>query len=420
MVAKISHGTSLYGALAYNYDKVTAGTAEILSGNRMISDRLGLPSEDIRLALLSFENYLLANRNTEKPVLHISLSPAPEDRLTDGQLVELAERYMQKMGYGNQPYIAYKHADTHNAHIHIVSVCVDGQGKKISDAYEHRRSMTACRELETDFGLRNGADTERRNPKAELRKVDASLGDVRHQVGNTLKAVLESYRFQTFGEYSALLSTLNIEARQVRGDYMGTPYTGIIYSATDDRGKVVSPPIKSARFGKRFGNTGLSERMLRHTQDFKEGRWAPAISGKVVWAMRNAKSEQEFRELLKQEHIDVVFRRNNTGRIYGVTFIDHERREAFNGSRMGKEFSANVFNGLVCWWEGIPWQKRQQSGPEELWKRYGHRMEEGSALEQAAGIFSFDANPAVDYEEEAFRRRMKRKKKPQKRKSRGI
>lgn len=53
MVAKISHGMSLYGALAYNYEKVAAGTAEILSGNRMISDRLGLPSEDIRLALLS-------------------------------------------------------------------------------------------------------------------------------------------------------------------------------------------------------------------------------------------------------------------------------------------------------------------------------------------------------------------------------
>ena len=102
MVAKISHGMSLYGALAYNYEKVAAGTAEILSGNRMISDRLGLPSEDMRLASLSFENYLLANRNTEKPVLHISLSPAPEDRLTDGRLAELAERYMQKMGYGNR------------------------------------------------------------------------------------------------------------------------------------------------------------------------------------------------------------------------------------------------------------------------------------------------------------------------------
>lgn len=167
MVAKISHGTSLYGALAYNYGKVAAGTAEILSGNRMISDRLGLPGTDIRLALLSFENYLLANRNTEKPVLHIALSPAPEDRLTDVQLEELAARYMEKMGYGDQPYIVYRHGDTHNTHIHIVSVCVDGEGRKISDAYEHRRSMAACRELETDFGLRNGADTEKRDLKAE-------------------------------------------------------------------------------------------------------------------------------------------------------------------------------------------------------------------------------------------------------------
>ena len=290
MVAKISHGMNLYGALAYNHDKVAAGTAEILSGSRMISDRLGLPSEDIRLALLSFENYLLANRNTEKPVLHISLSPAPEDRLSHTQLEELAARYMEKMGYGDQPYIAYKHADTHNTHIHIVSVCVDEQGKKISDAYEHRRSMTACRELETDFGLRNGADTERRNPKAELRKVDASLGDVRHQVGNTLKAVLESYRFQTFGEYNALLSTLNIEAKQVRGEYNGTPYTGIVYSATDDTGKVVSPPFKSSRFGKRFGNEQLEKRMLMNLKALKDEKWAPSIQADIVRALRQADS----------------------------------------------------------------------------------------------------------------------------------
>ena len=337
MVAKISHGTSLYGALAYNYDKVTAGTAEILSGNRMISDRLGLPSEDIRLALLSFENYLLANRNTEKPVLHISLSPAPEDRLTDGQLVELAERYMQKMGYGNQPYIAYKHADTHNAHIHIVSVCVDGQGKKISDAYEHRRSMTACRELETDFGLRNSTDMEERNLKAELKKVKASEGDIRHQIGNTLKAVLGSYRFQTFGEYSAVLSTFNIEARQVRGEFKGQPYTGIIYSATDDSGKVVSPPFKSSRFGKRFGNERLEKKMFSHTTDFKDGKWASAIHAQVAYVMRHARSREELTGLLKKARIDVIFRENEQGRIYGVTFIDHNRREVFNGSRMGKE-----------------------------------------------------------------------------------
>ena len=418
MVAKISHGMSLYGALAYNYEKVAAGTAEILSGSRMISDRLGLPSKDIRLALLSFENYLLANRNTEKPVLHISLSPAPEDRLTDERLAELAERYMQKMGYGNQPYITYKHADTHNTHIHIVSVCVDEQGKKISDAYEHRRSMTACRELEADFGLRNGVDMEKRNPKAELRKVDASLGDVRHQVGNTLKAVLENYRFQTFGEYSALLSTLNIEAKQVRGEYNGVSYTGIVYSATDDTGKVVSPPFKSSRFGKRFGNERLEKRMLMNLKALKDGKWTPSIQGDIARALRQADSRKRFVELLGQNRIDVVFRENERGRIYGVTFIDHNRREVFNGSRMGKEFSANVFNDYFKWLDGTPERERGGHSATELWQHHRYKEGQESALELAAGILSMENNPR-DYEEEAFARRMKKKKKAR-RKSRGI
>lgn len=409
---------SLYGALAYNYDKVAAGTAEILSGSRMISDRLGLPSEDIRLALLSFENYLLANRNTEKPVLHISLSPAPEDRLTDEQLAELAERYMQKMGYGNQPYITYKHTDTHNTHIHIVSVCVDEQGKKISDAYEHRRSMTACRELEADFGLRNGVDMEKRNPKAELRKVDASLGDVRHQVGNTLKAVLESYRFQTFGEYSALLSTLNIEAKQVRGEYNGVSYTGIVYSTTDDTGKVVSPPFKSSRFGKRFSNERLEKRMLMNLKALKDGKWTPSIQGDIVRALRQADSRKRFVELLGQNRIDVVFRENERGRIYGVTFIDHNRREVFNGSRMGKEFSANVFNDYFKWLDGTPEKERGRHSAIKLWQHHRYKDGQESALELAAGILSMETNPR-DYEEEAFARRMKKKKKAR-RKSRGI
>lgn len=420
MVAKISHGASLYGALAYNYRKVMEGTAEILSGNRMITDRLGQPSEDMRLTLLSFENYLLANRNTEKPVLHIALSPAPEDRLTDTQLEELAARYMERMGYGNQPYIVYKHGDTNNTHIHIVSVCVDENGRKISDSYEHRRSMTACRELETDFGLRNGADMEERNLRAELKKVDVAVGDVRRQIGNTLKAVLESYRFRTFGEYSALLSTLNIEAKQVKGEYKGKPYTGIVYSATDDRGRVVSPPFKSSRFGKRFGSEWLEKRMLTHTKDFKDGKWAPAIRRQVAEGMRLARSRDELVRMLGKDRIGVVFRENEAGRIYGVTFIDHNRREAFNGSRMGKEFSANVFNELFRWRDGIPDKELREHTGGELWQSYRHKVENGSALEQAAGILSMETNPTVDYEEEAFRRRMKRKKRPAKRKSRGI
>jgi hypothetical protein len=85
MVAKINHGASLYGAVIYNLEKVNEGTARIISGNRMITDITGNPENIMRQTLLSFESYLAANRNTRKPVLHISLNPSPDDRLSDEQ-----------------------------------------------------------------------------------------------------------------------------------------------------------------------------------------------------------------------------------------------------------------------------------------------------------------------------------------------
>ena len=50
--------------------------------------------------------YLEANR-LEQPntVFHVSLNPSPEDKLTDEQFREIAREYMERMGYGNQPYI---------------------------------------------------------------------------------------------------------------------------------------------------------------------------------------------------------------------------------------------------------------------------------------------------------------------------
>ena len=419
MVAKISRGSSLYGALVYNYNKVERGVAEILSGNRIISDRLGQPSADIRLALLSFDDYLSANRNTKKPVLHIAISPAPEDKLTDGQLEELAARYMEMMGYGGQPYIAFKHGDSHNTHIHIVSVCVDGEGRKISDRYEHRRSMAACRDIERTFGLRNGAELHD-SPKTELKKVNVSEGDVRHQVANTLKAVLESYRFQSFGEYSAVLSTLNVEARQVKGEYGGRPYVGVVYTATDDMGKPVGATYKSSRFGKRFGDEGLKKRMQRHTADFKAGKWRPSVQRQVAEAMRSARSRGEFTAMLAAQGVGVVFHENEDGRIYGVTFIDHGRREAFNGSRLGKEYSANVFDRLFKSWENDG--RNDVAGHSLTGNRYWQQSKsgDGNIIEQAVGALSLETNPATDYEEEMFRRRMNRKKKPGKRRLRGI
>ncbi len=136
MVAKINRGASLYGAVIYNQQKVNEATARIIAGNRMITDSVYDPNRIVRQTMFAFESYLAANRNTEKPILHISLNPTLDDNLTDSQFAELARAYMQKMGYDNQPYIVYLHEDIDRRHIHIVSTCVNENGEKIDDAYE--------------------------------------------------------------------------------------------------------------------------------------------------------------------------------------------------------------------------------------------------------------------------------------------
>ncbi len=417
MVAKINRGASLYGAIIYNQQKVNEDTARIIAGNRMITDSLYDPDRIVRQTMFAFESYLAANRNTEKPILHISLNPTLDDNLTDSQFADLARAYMQKMGYGNQPYIVYLHEDIDRRHIHIVSTCVNENGEKIGDAYEWNRSMKACRELEQMFGLKQIADKRKELLEPYLKKANYTHGDVKQQVSNILKSVFTSYRFQSFGEYSAMLSCFNIEAKQVKGEFDGKPYSGIIYTMTDDNGKPICTPIKSSLIGKRFGFEGVEKRIAYNAQEFRAKKWQPKIRNDVALAMHGCRgNREEFVRLLGSKGIDVVFRENDAGRIYGVTFIDHHNREVYNGSRLGKEFSANNFEKLFNSQGDIPWADMPQ-GFSESHSLSSADLESG--LEQAFGIFSFDA-PANDPQEEMLAKQYQKKKKKKKRRSRGI
>jgi hypothetical protein len=419
MVAKINRGASLFGAVMYNQEKVNEGTARIISGNRMMTDITQNPENVMRQTLVSFENYLLANRKTEKPVLHISLNPSPEDNLSEDQFASLAKDYMEKMGYGDQPYIVYIHEDIDRRHIHIVSTCVDENGKKINDSYEHRRSMDACRELETKYSLKPVADIKKEQDAPYLKKVDYLKGDVKRQIANTLKSISD-YKFQTFGEYNALLSCFNIEVKTVKGvELSGKEFNGIVYSATDNTGKAVSNPFKSSLFGKSFGHAGLNRRMMRYEREFKEKKFSPNINAIVANAMRTTRNKQEFLKNLSDKGIDAVFRTNEAGRIYGVTFIDHNNKEVYNGSRLGKEFSANVFEHLFNEPEAEPrFPKQDDDGMTVKNSLAGDFSLSSfgleSVIEQAFGLFDFTEN-YPDSEDEYLAQRRKKKKKKQQR-----
>lgn len=146
MIAKIGKGENLYGAISYNQKKIDSENGQVLLLNK-IPETLD-NTYSANYLHQCFEPYLSANIRTEKPVRHISLNPDPKDKVSDAQFMEMAQEYMERMGYGKQPYIVYKHTDTSRTHIHIVTICVGIDGKKIKDSYDHPQSMAICRDLE--------------------------------------------------------------------------------------------------------------------------------------------------------------------------------------------------------------------------------------------------------------------------------
>lgn len=420
MIAKINSGASIFGALSYNLDKVEELNASVLYTNNMIEDTTSGAAVSMRNAMLSFEMYLLANRKTLKPVVHISINPALEDTLNDEQYINLVSDYMQQMGYKDQPYIVFKHNDINREHIHVVSVKVDQDGRKIDDRYEKLRSMKICRDLEVKYGLKQITDEKSQDVSQFIKPIDYRQGDIKRQMSNTIRSVIENYRFQSLGEYNAILTCFHIQSKYVKAEQKDNLYHGIIYSTTDHKGNLVGNRIKSSRLGKFCGYQALSKAMLKTTSGLKQ----TSVPYKAKSVIEKVKSESvtkaQFIEKLKENNIDILLRINDEGKLYGVTFIDHTNKIAFNGSRIGKEYSANAMNDwfetlkdsgqsnsllnkntfISILSEVLSGNNNQSENPDNYYPEVSNN----------SGLTTFHVTAGTpDPEEEAFIRRMKKK-----------
>ena len=415
MVAKISFGSSLYGALAYNGEKINKEEGKLLATNKIFDDCSGKTS--IANALRDFQRYLSPHIRTEKPVVHISLNPHPDDVLTDMDMENIAREYLERMGYGNQPYMVYKHEDIDRHHMHLVTIRVDENGKCLDSRYNYHKSKTITRDLEMKYNL-NKADRKQRRFDNPLRKVDASQGNVKKQVANTVKSLCTTYRFQSLGEYRALLSLYNMTVEEARGNVRGREYHGLVYSVTDDRGNKVGNPFKSSLFGKSAGYEAVQKKFVRSKSEIKDRKLADMTKRTVLSVLQGTYDKDRFISRLKEKGIDTVLRYTEEGRIYGATFIDHRTGCVLNGSRMGKELSANALQEHFT----LPYAGQPPiplSIPADVAdKVYGQTAYDREDMSGGMGLLTPEG-PATDAEEEAFIRAMKRKKK-KKRKGLGM
>ena len=341
MIAKISATENLGGALGYNFKKVEKGEANILLAAELYQSKEGrYTMEDV---LADMEALIPKNCRTKKTVFHCSLNPHPDEKLSDEQLTQIAKEYMEALGYGNQPYIVFKHNDIAREHIHIVSLRIDGEGKKINDKFEKRRSKQITDALERKYSLIPSSKVTDREMK-EVSKIDTTKGNIKEQVAETLLSVLKHYEFCSLGELNAILSVYNLVVEEVKTEFRGKKYDGLVYVPTNDKGGKISTPIHASDIGRGVGYTAVQNRMQRSKQAIKP--LIPTIRNKVLQTMRTSpKTEKELRQRLEEQGLRVVIRKNESGRIYGITFIDDKAGIALNGSRLGKGYAANVFNG---------------------------------------------------------------------------
>ena len=341
MIAKISATENLGGALGYNFKKVEKREASILLAQGLFQNKEG--TYTMAEVFADMQAVIPEKCRTKKMVFHCSLNPHPDEKLSDEQLTQIAKEYMEALGYGNQPYIVFKHNDIAREHIHIVSLRIDGEGKKINDKFEKRRSKQITDALEKKYSLIPSSKVTDREMK-EVSKIDTTKGNIKEQVAETLLSVLKHYEFCSLGELNAILSVYNLAVEEVKTEFRGKKYEGLVYVPTDDKGDKVSSPIHASDIGRGVGYTAVQNRMQKSKQAIK-----PLISiirYRVLQTMRTSpKTEEELRQRLEEQGLRAVIRKNESGRIYGITFIDDKEGIALNGSRLGKGYAANVFNG---------------------------------------------------------------------------
>ena len=341
MIAKISATENLGGAIGYNFKKVEKGEASILLAQGLFQNKEG--TYTMAEVFADMQAVIPEKCRTKKMVFHCSLNPHPDEKLSNETLTQIAKEYMKALGYGMQPYIVFKHNDIAREHIHIVSLRVDSSGQKINDRFEKRRSKQITDALERKFGLIPSSKVTDKAMK-ETPKIDTTRGNIKEQVASTLRMVLKHYKFCSLGELNAILSRYHLAVEEVKTEFRGKKYDGLVYVPTDEKGNKAGTPIHASDIGRGVGYTAVQNRMQKSKQNVKP--LIPTVRNKVLQTMRTSpNTEKELRQRLEEQGLRVVIRKNESGRIYGITFIDDEQGVALNGSRLGKGYAANVFNG---------------------------------------------------------------------------
>ena len=343
MVARINTSKSISRALNYNEQKVQQGKAEILSAVGFVKEADQMNFYD---KISQFERHISLNDAATTNTMHVSLNFDPSEELPNDKLAEIAETYMQKIGFGNQPFLVYQHHDAGHPHIHIVSTNIERNGNRISmHNLGRNQSEKARKEIEVDFGLVKAES--KKSPEVmklvplNAQKISYGKSETKRSISNVLMVVINQYKYTSLPELNAILKLYNVTADRGNEDSRMFQQKGLTYRVLDEAGNKIGTPIKASAFFMKPTLGNLEKKFVEN--ETLRAPFRKRLQTAIGWILnKEPGSLDAFVKALEKESINAILRKGKDGVIYGLTYVDHKSKSVFNGSDLGKEYSAKA------------------------------------------------------------------------------
>ena len=328
--------------LLYNENKVAQQQAHIILANGFAADIDGLNTTQ---KLKRFENLTMLNTAVKTNAVHISLNFAKEDKLDDAKLQTIALDYMERIGFGDQPFLVYRHTDAAHTHVHIATTNVKADGNRI-DIHNIGRTLseTARVAIENSYRLVRAEDRSESNqivPRlTDIEKVIYGRHLTKRAITNVVNHVVRSYKFGSLAELNAVLKQYNVLADRGAEDTLMHQKKGLLYSIIDEEGVRIGIPIKASSI---YGKPTLANLEKKFQKGIERRKpYLNLLKSTIdnVFAKYNSVTRSTLMQELSDRGVSIVFRQNEAGYVYGVTYVDHQSKTVFNGSALGKAYSA--------------------------------------------------------------------------------
>lgn len=357
MVAQMHpSGQSMTNLVNYNEKKVSRGIARRLDGHLTgesmshIEGTNGKLEDHRRIYGALIRPELSYTGRSERVTKHISLSFVPGEKPDDETLNKISKMYMDKVGFGKQPYQVYIHEDTKISHVHIISSRISGQGTLISDALDFKRSQRASRQIEKEFGLQEVSSI-----KGGQTFISGEVGSesVKGVISSALATALVERKASSFHELRDILTesgislTLNSENKHTDPP----KEEGIAFFLTDGDEKQKTKAIPGASVDPNY-NYGALEALLAANRIGKavviqQGIEQRAKAALESFTLSGAVGPEVFKQALNAQGLRAVYKLLNDAP-YDLVLYDKESRENVRPAAINEKFQ----------WE----QLRQQLG----------------------------------------------------------